>query len=87
MEKKNSAVHPTAPAPIGADPAARTGSKTIDTHHALRILKDFYIECRKEFRKLERVTASVTIGSEASSLLFIADGFNLSMTVKEGGVA
>jgi len=64
-------------------PTTRSGK--IDVQSALQILKEFYTECRKEFRKLEKVQTSITSGDDIYSLHFICDGFNLDMIIKEGG--
>jgi hypothetical protein len=68
-----------------ATTTAHTRSKTIDAQSALSILKEFYTECRKEFRKLDKVNTFFSTDNEISSLHFIADGFDLNLVIKEGG--
>ena len=80
MEKKNSVAQK-------AKNAAQTRSKTMDAQSALAIFKDFYKAFRKEFLKLENVNTTVTIGGGMNGLHFVAEGFDMNLIVKEGGVA
>lgn len=65
----------------------RERKKMIDPQSAISILKDFYHEAKKEFKKHEKIQASIA-GSDqegAGSLHFICDGFDLKLIIKEGG--
>jgi hypothetical protein len=61
--------------------------KQIEASYALQILKTFYQEAKKEFKKLEKINTKMVEDEDICSLNFSADGFTLSLSIKEGGMA
>jgi len=63
-------------------------SRALDPKEALEILKDFYLEVKKEIKKSEHTRIKIEDESDTTgSLHFFCDGFNLSFIVREGGAA
>jgi hypothetical protein len=66
--------------------ATKTRRKDIDPVYAIAILKTFYHEAKKEFKKLEKISTKMVADKDICSLYFSADGFTLSLSIKEGGM-
>ena len=58
------------------------GSGIVDQKSALSILHDFYMEAKKEIKGSTRV--SLHSAPTATSLSFVADGFNLELNFTQG---
>lgn len=66
-------------------PANVDKTKTFDTESSLAILKQFYSEAKKEFKRSSSTVVSFQRSQEFSHLKFVTDGFCLSLTFTEGG--
>jgi hypothetical protein len=66
--------------------ATKIRQKDIDPGYAIAILKTFYHEAKKEFKKLEKINTKLVEDEDIYSLCFLADGFVLTLQVKEGGM-
>ena len=66
--------------------ATKTRQRDIDPGYAIAILKTFYHEAKKEFKKLEKISTKMIEDEDICSLYFSADGFSLSLSIKEGGM-
>lgn len=60
-----------------------SASGSFDSEHALRVLRDFYLEVRREIRKNEKVVVSANCDNEMNHLHFMADGFDLAFILTE----
>ena len=60
-------------------------SKEVDAKSALEVLRDFYLEARRELKKSAKVMANGRVTEDAASLRFVADGFDLELKFREGG--
>lgn len=56
---------------------------TFDSEHALRVLRDFYLETRRELRKCKRVNVAANCDAEMNHLHFMGEGFDLSFIITE----
>ena len=76
-------VVPFAPSRLRApEPAI---SRRLPVRPALSVLRDFYLECRRQFRRFEHLQTSVTLAGQVNTLRFQAAGFDLTLTIREGG--
>lgn len=58
--------------------------KTFDTEHALRVLREFYLETRREIKKNKKITISANVDNQMNHLHFMGDGFDLAFILTEG---
>jgi len=73
--RRNRPAKPLRPEPV-------QGSGIVDQKSALSILHDFYMEVKKEIKGSTMV--SLHSATTATSVSFVADGFNLSLNFIEG---
>lgn len=66
-----------------AEPLRLNASRSFDSEDALRALRDFYLEVRREIKRNKKVIVSANCDSEMNHLHFIADNFDLACIITE----
>jgi DNA-directed RNA polymerase subunit E'/Rpb7 len=80
MEKKNQ----VAP---GAISAGINRQKIIDSSSAIELLRWIYLETKREFKRNEKINASISTNESNCSLTFLTGDVNIQLIIKEGGVS
>ena len=73
------------PTPASSVPASFHGSEVMNSEKSLSILNDFYRLVRSELKKNDSTRVTAHAECNQSNLVFICEGFNLSLIYTEGG--